>query len=403
MRILSFGHIPTWAGGKQESGLANVIYQLAKHGSDIEDEEVFLAATDSFVPRHQDGRLTILGWTKVGLLSYVLLHPWRTVRSFFVLRNLKKKYPKRESVGGLFLKRIFFDKSIHEVCPDLVHLHGIQTVWYQDLVPAGCKLVVTFHGIIGLDIHLPEREVNYQMERDSFLSNRVDEVFFICTQLVSLFIEAYGNNGKKNQVIFNSYDNAHFYLDASKVSRASVRVSHKHNITLYTIASLSDLKGQKRVLEAISSVGSDNNRFVYRCVGGDSVGLSHELELFALKHSIDFKYLGKKSPDEIRELLSGADYMIMPSSSEGFGLTYLEAIACGVPVILPKNLPISQEKELINERNSILLDDCSSMSIAKVLLCIEEFRFERVEVASSISSLSWNEVAKQYINAFRII
>ena len=50
MRIMSFGHIPSWAGGKQESGLANVIYQLAKHGSEIPEAEVTLAATDCFVP-----------------------------------------------------------------------------------------------------------------------------------------------------------------------------------------------------------------------------------------------------------------------------------------------------------------------------------------------------------------
>ena len=106
------------------------------------------------------------------------------------------------------------------------------------------------------------------------------------------------------------------------------------------------------------------------------------------------------TPDEIRVQLSGADYMIMPSSSEGFGISYLEAIACGVPVILPKNLPIAQEKALINENNSILLEDCSFMSIAKVLSHLEEYSFNKSDVASTVSSLSWNEIAKQYFNAF---
>ena len=31
MNILSFGHIPSSVGGRQSSGLANVIYQLAYH------------------------------------------------------------------------------------------------------------------------------------------------------------------------------------------------------------------------------------------------------------------------------------------------------------------------------------------------------------------------------------
>ena len=31
MKILSFGYIPSNFGGRQSSGLANVIYQLASH------------------------------------------------------------------------------------------------------------------------------------------------------------------------------------------------------------------------------------------------------------------------------------------------------------------------------------------------------------------------------------
>lgn len=40
MKVLSFGHIPAWAGGRQSSGLANVIYQLAKNMADCNDVEL---------------------------------------------------------------------------------------------------------------------------------------------------------------------------------------------------------------------------------------------------------------------------------------------------------------------------------------------------------------------------
>lgn len=64
MKILSFGYIPSNFGGRQSSGLANVIYQLAYHVAKLNGVEMILAATDVFVPElHKDG-LTILGWTK---------------------------------------------------------------------------------------------------------------------------------------------------------------------------------------------------------------------------------------------------------------------------------------------------------------------------------------------------
>ena len=75
MKILSFGYIPSNFGGRQSSGLANVIYQLAYHVAKLNGVEMILAATDVFVPElHKDG-LTILGWTKGMLIKHALMHP----------------------------------------------------------------------------------------------------------------------------------------------------------------------------------------------------------------------------------------------------------------------------------------------------------------------------------------
>lgn len=397
MKIMSFGHIPSWAGGRQESGLANVIYQLAKHESEI--TEVILAATDYFKPLRKDGKLTIVGWTKSGLLGYIVKHPIRAYRSFITLRNLKKRYPINERFFGLYLKRIFMEKTLHITHPQVLHLHGTNAAWYLDLVPNDVKAVVTFHGMIGLDHNVSQHKVLFKMEHDVFHSMQVSEVFFICTKLVSSFIETYGDNGKKNLVIFNSYDSTQFYFEKDCAITIQSNRERTGVTTLCTVASLSDLKGQLRVLSGLTLL-SDRKKFKYFCIGGDSNGIAQMLTAFALENGIDFEYKGKMKPVEIRKELYCADYMIMPSSSEGFGLSYLESIGCGVPVILPRNIPIAAEKELINERNSILLDDCSAESIAKVLDNIEKWKFNREDVARSISGFSWDEMARQYVSAF---
>jgi N-acetyl-alpha-D-glucosaminyl L-malate synthase BshA len=59
---------------------------------------------------------------------------------------------------------------------------------------------------------------------------------------------------------------------------------------------------------------------------GDCERLSRELEIFE-----DIKFMGKQ--DALVELLSVADIFIIPSQSESFGLSALEAMSCGVPVI----------------------------------------------------------------------
>lgn len=54
--------------------------------------------------------------------------------------------------------------------------------------------------------------------------------------------------------------------------------------------------------------------------------LTRELELFDHVH-----FLGKQ--DALVELLNASDIFLMPSQSESFGLSALEAMACGIPVV----------------------------------------------------------------------
>ena len=403
MTVLSLGHLPSWAGGRQESGLANVIYQLAKHESEESDVSVILAATDVFVPILKDERLTILGWTKSMLLGYCMIHPVRSIRNFRQLKILKRQYPVNEGKIGLFLKRLFFDRCIRKVHPEIVHLHGASAVWYLPLLPQKCKVALTFHGMTGMDSNIPQYKVLWKMEHDAYHSTKVNVMVFICTQLVEQFKNAYGHNTILNKVIFNAYDNKHFYLAKNEMAEQTDKKDSKNMVTrLCTVASMSDLKGQMRVLSGLRMI-LDQNKFQYRCIGADRDGLADKMKVIADKYCIDFNYLGMMSPEKIRKYMAEVDYMIMPSSSEGFGLTYLEAIACGVPVILPKDIPIAQEKDIINEKNSILLEDCSADSIAKVLSHIEDYHFSRRNVAETIAGLTWDRIAKQYIDVYRML
>ena len=44
-------------------------------------------------------------------------------------------------------------------------------------------------------------------------------------------------------------------------------------------------------------------------------------------------FMGWAAPDVVRETLLGAELMCLPSTSEGFSIAYLEALACGTPVV----------------------------------------------------------------------
>ena len=63
--------------------------------------------------------------------------------------------------------------------------------------------------------------------------------------------------------------------------------------------------------------------------GPDRVLAEEEARRLGVAHSVFF--LGKL--DAVAPLLAGADLFLLPSGSESFGLSALEALACGVPVV----------------------------------------------------------------------
>ena len=88
--------------------------------------------------------------------------------------------------------------------------------------------------------------------------------------------------------------------------------------------------------------------------------------------------------------------MILPASNEGFGLVFLESIACGVPVVLPKELPICDEPDLISAANAVLLESASADAVFTFLASLPEHSFLDTTVAGSLPDGSWQDVGARY-------
>lgn len=390
MKVLSFGNIPSWAGGKNDCGLSNVIFQLAYHISQIENVEMTLVATDVKKALIYKNKLKIMGWSVKSLIMYALTKPHKTI--LFVCKTIfyQYRYRQPESFWGLVFKLLYLNKMVYKFQPDIVHLHTASSLLYLNAIPKHIKIVLTIHGILGNDINYFNSSNYRKLEEDCCKSNRFNKIYFISENLISAFVKEYGKITPPVETVINAYDKEVFYYKGEKENNGKIKI--------ITIATLSNIKGQERVLSAIAKIGLD---CTYECVGSDSDGLIEKLQEIADLNHIDYRYYGKLSPNLISELLCNSDYMILPSSTEGFGLVYLEAIACGTPVILPKGLPIVGEPNIILPGiNSILLEDSSTESIAKVLTKLRKNTFDRKKISETVSWINWDYVADRYVTSF---
>ena len=99
-----------------------------------------------------------------------------------------------------------------------------------------------------------------------------------------------------------------------------------------------NLKGYDLAARAIAELKEKSYQLKFVCAPR---GKGDEIAEKLLKHGIDRSQLIVRSFNESRETLARlfceVDLAIMPSRSEGFGLTALEALSAGLPVLVSSN------------------------------------------------------------------
>jgi phosphatidyl-myo-inositol dimannoside synthase len=104
-------------------------------------------------------------------------------------------------------------------------------------------------------------------------------------------------------------------------------------MTASRLASSEQYKGHDRLIRALPQVLSDHPKTIYIIVGdGDD---RPRLETLAAKYGVAEKvrFAGQVAAEELPDHFRLADLMVMPSTGEGFGIVFLEAMATGIRVI----------------------------------------------------------------------
>jgi len=105
------------------------------------------------------------------------------------------------------------------------------------------------------------------------------------------------------------------------------------NITAVYIGGLVESKGIDELATACESLLSQYENFQLVCVGA---GPAQE-RLVALQKSVGredaVRLVGRVHPDEIPTFLQAADFLVLPSHSEGMPQAVVEAMNCGLPVV----------------------------------------------------------------------
>lgn len=142
-------------------------------------------------------------------------------------------------------------------------------------------------------------------------------------------------------IIHNGTDPGHFRDDDDAHTRAQTRLSlglEADDFVLVTTARIVAQKGIDTVIEALSLLALNNPRIRYVIIGqGEQLpALKAQVQKAGLTEQV--RFAGTVSYEQLPHIYQAADVFVMVPKTmlplvEGFGIVYLEANACGLPVI----------------------------------------------------------------------
>ena len=143
----------------------------------------------------------------------------------------------------------------------------------------------------------------------------------ICTLLPNaIHLERYGAGERSEQLL-------------QRYSLAGKKVL----LTLGRLVSRDRAKGFDEVLELLPELQKDVPDICYVIAGEGPYRKSLEDKVRFLQLEEYVRFTGMVKEEEKADLFRLADVYVMPSRGEGFGFVFLEAMACGIPVIASKN------------------------------------------------------------------
>ncbi len=225
---------------------------------------------------------------------------------------------------------------MHEVVTshglDLLHVHyaipHATSAWIaREMLREGgsdVKVITTLHGT---DITIVGQDPSFH-PITKFSIEKSDRITAVSKYLRQETFHAFGCTGCDVQVIYNFIDPAIY--DRAKyppILREQVDGSRP------MIMHVSNFRSVKRVRDIVRIYAEVRRSIpsVLVMVGDGPDRVDAEAEARTLGVDRDVHFLGKI--DAVAPLLAGADLFLLPSQNESFGLSALEALASGVPVV----------------------------------------------------------------------
>lgn len=312
---------------------------------------------------------------KIIYFYFVLL-----AREFFSLVNLRNDRWVWHATGASHLRSSF------------IHLQFIHASWRDHRKPSPeSKLRFLYRETLEV--------FNILMEKLCF---REGKTYMAISQSVANDLKKYYGIQKNVYVVHHGVDPKKFFplVDKTKSPVRNILKIPEDCVVGILVGSY-ERKGLEASIRAVSMAKESCANFKLMAIGdGDIRYFNKLIDSLGLKENVIL--VPKQS--NILEYYQAADFFILPTQYEPFGLVITEALACGLPAIVSK---CAGGAELLThkEQGFLVNDPNNPAEISVYLKNILESKLQLVEMSKKARMLaeqrSWDQVAKEFENIFK--
>ena len=213
----------------------------------------------------------------------------------------------------------------------LSHINLLMVGWLIKKINPSVKIILIGHGIeIWAELNFPKKQ----------MLSICDHLICVSRFTADKILQMHHFDEKKISVINNCIDP---FLPQPVLQYSKKKLKDAYSIdeeytVLMTLTRLSErdrYKGYNCVLEALVLLKKNNRKIKYLLAGGYSE--SEKIYIDALINKFDLEenviLTGYIDESDLTAHFSMADIYVMPSTKEGFGIVFIEAMYYGLPVI----------------------------------------------------------------------
>lgn len=327
---------------------------------------------------------------------------------FAIMDNVKVYYPRFFSVPGILKSFDGFFMAISSVFTlytikkeydfNIIDAHFAYPDGYAaSLLGKWFKVAVTIT-LRGTEVPLTNRPG--RRRRMLTAIKHADRVFAVADSLKQ-HVVALGADKNKIQLVGNGVDTATFYPINKAQAREQLNIPQDAKV-LISVGGLVERKGFHRVIEILPNLLKQIPDLTYLIVGGDSpegnikARLQQQVSLLGIEEHV--RFLGALPSQQLKIPLSVADVFVLATANEGWANVFLEAMACGLPVV---TTDVGGNKEIVcDEMLGTLVPFDVPEKLSEAVLGALQKQWNRQHIIDYAKNNAWNKRVQVLVEEF---